>query len=174
MHALRAHPYFDSRYTITTNLVAYSRNDRLKKHRLSLVFVGHRWLIADADLAWEPMTLWLPEKKDRRGPTSTDVFFVLSFRLLVIQGIPRLDLWRLKYFDAYLFISRSGLEPHHHRLIVKKNSFSSSCLFITSTGGAWGTRSASSSYPWIRRACSCRRERERARFTQLRIKSVVP
>ena len=75
MHALRAHPYFDSRYTITTNLVAYSRNDRLKKHRLSLVIVGHRWLIADADLAWEPMTLWLPEKKDRRGPTSTDVFF---------------------------------------------------------------------------------------------------
>ena len=31
------------------------------------------------------MTRWLPEKKDRRGPTTTDVFFAISFGLL-IQG----------------------------------------------------------------------------------------
>ena len=38
-----------------------------KKHWLSLVLVGLRD-------RWWPMTRWLPEKKDRRAPMTTDVF----------------------------------------------------------------------------------------------------
>ena len=47
-----------------------------------MVLVGLRnrqWPMTDAHLAWEPMTRWLLDKKDRRGPTTTDVFFVYHF-----------------------------------------------------------------------------------------------
>ena len=63
-----------------------SPNDIAKKHRLSLVLVGlrnRRWPMTNSHLPWEPMTRWLREKKDRRVPTTTDVFLLYHLGYLV-------------------------------------------------------------------------------------------
>ena len=62
-----------------------SRNGRHKKHWLSLVLVGLFCPATNGSLVLKPngqLSLLTVGCEDPRGPTTTDVFFCLSFRLL--------------------------------------------------------------------------------------------
>ena len=67
-----------------------SPNDIAKKHRLSLVLVGLFSLETNRSLVLMPngsLSLVTVGREDRRGPTTTDVFFAISFRLVSLSLI---------------------------------------------------------------------------------------
>ena len=90
-----------------------SPNDTAKKHWLSLVLVGlrdRRWPMTNSQLAWEPMTRWLPKEKDRRVRTTTDVFWLYHL------GYNDMMLFLVSWLKLFWLECRVGqtTASHHH------------------------------------------------------------
>jgi len=110
-----------SELQLMAHLIGYwGGNDVAKKCRLSLVLVGlhnRQWPMTNTHLAWEPMTRWLPDKKDRRVPTTTDVFLQYHLGSYRIQGY----FWRFPIYRNATLTRWSSTTRHTGHMVTLKN-----------------------------------------------------